>query len=88
MKTIALANSVATAFGLFYVGCLVLTLIAPDLVFNIARGWFHNFNLDVVKPTGGLDIGSSFLGLVSYIVTIWVVTYLSATFYNNWSGKR
>lgn len=83
----AFANSFAVVGLGVYVVCRVLSLIAPELLFNIGRSWFHTINLDAVKAVAPMDFGTFILGAVSTVVLVWVSVYVAATLYNNWAKK-
>lgn len=85
VKPIILANSLTTvALGL-YVVCRVLSIIAPDILFNVARSWFHTFSLEALRGTTQLELGTFVFGAVTLAILTWLTTYVSATLYNKWS---
>lgn len=85
IKPIILANSLTTvALGL-YVICRVLSIIAPDILFNVGRSWFHAFSLDALQDATPFELGTFVFGAVTLAILTWVTTYASAALYNNWS---
>lgn len=81
----AFAHSATTVSLAGYVGCRVLSLIAPDFLFGIGRSWFHTFSMDSLKGVVPLDIGTFVFGGLVLAVLVWVATYATITLYNNWS---
>ncbi len=82
LKSVAFANAF-TIVGLgLYVGCRILTLIVPDLLFSVGQSWFHTFNLSTVKGAAPFDIGTFLLGGITFGVLVWVTFYVGAYLYN------
>lgn len=85
LKPIVFANSF-TVIGLgAYVVCRVLTLIAPDLLFNIGQSWFHTLSLGFVKTVIPMDIGTFLYGAVTLGIFVWIMSYAFAKIYNSFS---
>jgi len=85
VKPIILANTLTTVGLGLYVACRVLTLVAPDFIFNVGQSWFHTINIDALKTATPLDVGTFIFGAVTLGVLTWVTTYAAASLYNNWS---
>ena len=87
LKSVAFAN----AFGLvglgLYIGCRILTLIVPDLLFAVGQSWFHTFNLEAVRGAAPMDIGEFLLGGITFGALAWVTGYAFAYLYNNFAKK-
>lgn len=83
----ATANAAAITIGVLYISCRVLVQAFPELSLNITRSWFHL--IDVSKSVMDLSTESFVLGLVSSVITAWLVGYLFAISYNMFAkGKR
>lgn len=78
----AFANAAAVVMAVWVVACALLSYIAPDLLFSIAKSWTHNINLELVRATVSPSLGSVFLGLISATGLTWVTTYATITLYN------
>lgn len=87
LNTKAFANAAATVMAVWVIACATLSYVAPDLLFSIAQSWMHNINLDAVRTTFTLSLGSVILGLVSASGLTWVTTYAVITLYNKWVKK-
>ena len=74
----------AVALGL-YIACRAVSLVAPDLLFGIAKSWFHTFSVDSLRGASSMDIGTFVFGAVILAVLTWVTTYTGALLYNKWS---
>lgn len=82
VKPIALANaSTVVALGI-YVVCRVVSLIASDLLFNVAQSWFHTFSTESVRSVTPMDIGTFIFGAVTLSVLVWAAAYAGAVLYN------
>ncbi len=85
LKSIAFANAFTVVGVVVYVVCRILSLIAPDLLFNIGTSWFHAFNLDAAKNVAPIDIGTFLFGAVTFGAFVWIITYAGTELYNKWS---
>lgn len=81
----AFANAATSvALGLYLV-CRVVSLVAPDFLFSIARSWFHTFSLDSLKGTTPLELGTFLFGAISLAVLTWLTAYVTIILYNRWA---
>ena len=87
-KPIVLANAVATVWGAAYALCGLATMIFPNLYFGVLNNWFHSLNLELIKSTTPLAFPAYLMGLATFFVYIWIVTFATASVYNAWSKKR
>lgn len=78
----AFANAASAVMAVWVVFCAVLSFIAPDLLFTVAKSWTHNMNLDIVRASFNPDLGTLILGLVSAYGLTWVTTYITILLYN------
>lgn len=85
LKPKAFANAITSVFVVAFVICGIATFIAPDLVFGIAGSWAHSINLEAVRSTTPMTLGSFVLGVITFGIYIWVVTFASASLYNKWA---
>ena len=81
----AFATALTTVTLVVYVVCRVVSFIAPDFLFSVAKSWFHTLNVDSLKGTAPVDMGTFLLGAITLAVLVWVTTYASATLYNKWT---
>ncbi len=72
---LVIPNTLALTTGIIYVLCRVLIGLFPGVSVAIVRSWFHS--MDLVK-SGAWDttVSSFILGLISSVVTAWVVGYI------------
>lgn len=75
MKQYAVQNALAVTTAIIYVLCRVLVGLFPDAFFNIAQSWFHGIGFSKLSPES-LAMPSLLLGLVSSVITAWVVGYI------------
>lgn len=81
----AFANaSTVVSVGL-YVVCRVVSLVAPDFLFSIAKSWFHTLSVDSLKGTAPMDIATFIFGGVSLAVLAWITSYTTIVLYNRWA---
>lgn len=85
LKPQAFANAFTVVGIGLYIGCRVLTLIVPDLLFAVGQSWFHTFNLEAVRGTAPMDIGTFSLGGITTGVLVWVTAYTGASLYNKFA---
>ena len=81
-KPIALANAATTVAVFSFIACGVLAYIAPDLLVGIANSWFHALNLEAVRATTPMSLGTFILGVVTFGVYIWVLIFAGVHLYN------
>ena len=82
VKPIALANAATTVSLGIYVACRVVSLVAPDFLFNVAQSWFHTFNTESMRSVTPINIGTFIFGAVTLAVLVWLTFYVGATLYN------
>lgn len=80
----AFANASTIVTVVLYVVCRIVSLVAPDFLFSIARSWFHTFSLDSSKGVTQMDIGTFVFGGVSLAVLVWITAYATIYLYNRW----
>lgn len=90
MKTdkIVLGNAFALASGIYYVGCYILALIAPQLFLNVTASWFHMFDLGKIGQSTPSNPGAFALGLVSLVVSAWLFGFILGGSIELFSKKR
>jgi hypothetical protein len=81
----AFANASAAATLLLYIVCRVVSFVAPDFLFDVARSWFHTFSVDSLRGVASMDMGTFLFGGVSMVVLVWVTTYVTIVLYNRWA---
>lgn len=81
----AFANAVTAVTVAFYVACVLLSSLAPDLIFGIAKSWMHSINIESIKAAANPSFGSLLWGLVTLGGLTWVTTYGTIWFYNRWA---
>ena len=87
-KPTVLANSVTAVWGTAYALCGLLAMLAPGMYFGVLKNWFHSFNLELIKTTSPLSLTSFMMGLVTFALYVWVVSFATVWVYNLWSKKR
>lgn len=81
----AFANAfTAVSLGV-YVVCRVLSLIAPDFLFDVGKSWFHTFSLESMRAVAPFDMGTFIFGAVTLAILVWITAYSGATLYNKWA---
>jgi hypothetical protein len=87
-KPAILANAVAAVWGTAYALCGIAAMIFPNLYFGVLNNWFHSINLELIKSTTPLTPTLFLMGLATFSIYIWVITFATASVYNAWSKKR
>ncbi len=78
----AFANATTAVMAVFYVVCALLSFVAPDVIFGLAKSWMHTVNLESVKTSFSADLGSLLYGFVSATALTWLTTYATIWLYN------
>ena len=81
----AFANATAVVMAIFYIACVFLSYISPDLLFNLAQSWIHTLNLEAARVTFTPDLGSMIFGLITAVGLTWATTYGTISLYNKWA---
>lgn len=85
LKPYAFANAFTLVSLAIYMVCRILSLLAPEFLFNISASWFHTFSLASLKGTIPFDLGMFIFGAVTLSVLVWVTVYAGALLYNRWA---
>lgn len=78
----AFAHAMTVVTAAFYVICLLLSSLFPDIIFNIAKSWIHSISLESIKITEMIPINMMIVGLISISALTWITTYLTVKLYN------
>lgn len=81
----AFANSASAVMAVFYIACVVLSYIAPDVLFSLSQSWIHTLNFEAARTTFSPDLGSLIYGLVTAVGLTWITTYGTIALYNKWA---
>ena len=81
----AFANAASTVMGIWVVACVLLSFIAPDILFSVAQSWMHTINLETVKSTFSPDLGLMIVGFMSAFGLTWITTFGVISLYNKWT---
>jgi len=87
LKPVAFANAFALVGLGLYIGCRMLTLIVPDLLFAVGQSWFHTLNLEAARGVAPMDVNTFLLGGITFGALAWVTGYAFAYLYNNFAKK-
>lgn len=82
IKPQAAASAVTAVTVAAYVVCGIVAYAAPGLAFGLARLWFHALNIEIVRAATAMSIGDFLLGVVTFGLITWVLTYAAAALYN------
>lgn len=85
LRPVVFANAVAAVSAIGYILCALVALAAPTFLTAVFQGWSHTLDLAKIQRPGWF-FGESLLGLVTFVVTMWVGGWLLAALYNRWSG--
>ena len=80
----AFANAVTAVTAVFYILCLLISYVAPDLLFGIAQSWVHSLSLESLQVKTAISMGSAIWGLITISAMTWVTTYAAIWLYNRW----
>lgn len=74
-KTV-LANAFALAGGIYYIGCYLLALVAPQFFLNISASWFHMIDLEKIAKMTTTNLTTLITGLVTLALSAWLFGYI------------
>lgn len=83
----AFANATMIVAAVLYITCLLLSYVAPDLLFSIINSWIHSLNIESLQAEKSISLTSAGLGFFSITLFTWVTTYATITLYNSFSNK-
>jgi len=86
IKSIVLANALATVVGAGYILCRLVAAVAPEFLFNVGQSWLHTVNLAPLRTTSPMPTGMFVFGLVTSVVVSWILTYATAELYERWAS--
>lgn len=78
----SLANAVTLVMLILYVACAAISAAAPDFVLGVGQAWVHTINMELIKSTQQMTLGTFVWGAVSLGALTWLVTYGTAVSYN------
>lgn len=81
----AFANATSVVMAAFYIACVVLSYVAPDILFGLAKSWMHTINLEAAKTAFTPDLGLLLYGFISATGLTWITTYGTISLYNKWA---
>ena len=68
--------------GIVYIICAVLSAIWPDSLLWLVGHWIHTIDLSKIATPSELNLGRFILGLVSSVISAYVVGVLFGWLYN------
>lgn len=79
----ALANAAGVTAFVLYVACLLITLVAPDLLFNVATLIAHGVSIEPLRPANiSFNFANTVGGAIIWSALTWVTFYVGGYFYN------
>lgn len=81
LKAKPFAHASAILAGGFYLICVLLVVILPDLFRLIGQSWVHSYDLSVL-PQAKLDWGLTIFGFINIVVITWITAYVFVMVYN------
>lgn len=83
LAVVALASAATLVAAAAYVVCLVLSLVAPDLLLSILQSWAHSVSLAPLRAESTtFQVGPALVGLLTFSGFIWLTTAATAWLYN------
>ncbi|MEK7168553.1 MAG: DUF5676 family membrane protein [Patescibacteria group bacterium] len=84
----AFANATMIVAAVFYLICLLLSYVVPDLLFSIINSWIHSLNIESLQAEQTIFLTSAALGFFSITLFTWVTTYATIILYNSFYNKK
>ena len=83
VQVVPLANAAATVAVVGYLGCVALSILAPDVLLWFAQTWVHTLALEPVRPViAWFQPGPVVVGLITFGGAVWLGTAAIAWLYN------
>jgi 2TM family of unknown function (DUF5676) len=83
LAVVSLASAAAIVAAVAYVVCLVLSLVAPDLLTGILQTWAHSISLAPLQAAStAFQAGPALVGLLTFSGFVWLTTAATAWLYN------
>lgn len=76
----AIANSLALVSAGFYLICVILTLLVPDLFLSFFKSWVHGVDITQIWAPSAEPL-SIVWGLISFTLVSWLTGYAFAKAY-------
>lgn len=83
----AFAHAATVVTTVFYLACWLVSVTAPDLIFAIAKSWFHSINIESLQASIPMPLETVILGLITISALTWMTTYATIWLYNQWAKK-
>lgn len=83
------AIATTLTFLLMYVVCAVAVSLFPDGTLNFVNAWFHNLDLNLLKPAGGrpLTLSQFIAGAAGVVVVAFPAGFVLASVYDFLLGR-
>ena len=78
----SLASAAAIVAAVPYVVCLVLSLVAADLLLALVEMWAHGISVTSLQTTPTFQLGPALVGLLTWSGLVWLTTAGTATHYS------
>jgi hypothetical protein len=82
LAVVSLASAAAIVAAVAYVVCLVISLVAPDLLLAIFQTWAHSISVASLQTTPSFQAGPALVGLLTWSGFVWLTTAGTAALYN------
>jgi hypothetical protein len=82
LAVVSLASAAAIAAAAGYVVCLVISLVAPDLLLAIFQTWAHSISVAPLQTAPTFQPGPALLGLVTFSGFVWLTAAATTWLYN------
>lgn len=78
------AAATTLTFLLLYVACAIAVTLFPDGTVNLFNAWFHNLDLNLLKPPGGkpLTLSQFITGAIGVVVVTFPAGFVLASVYD------
>lgn len=84
INALRFATATTATFLLLYFACVVAVTLFPDGTLNLFNAWFHNLDLNLLKPAGGkpLTFWQLVTGALGVVVVSFPAGFTLATIYS------
>src|SRR3954467_10855586 len=74
LAVVSLASAAAIVAAVAYVVCLVISLVAPDLLLALFQTWAHSISVASLQTSPTFQVGPALVGLLTFSGFVWLTT--------------
>lgn len=85
LKPVPFSNAVTSVWLVAYLICATIAYVYPALLLTIMGDWFHGLAIQMSNKPEPIPFNGLILGLFTFGLTVWVMSYFIAVLYNRFT---